>query len=179
MTWKIDPAHSSINFTVRHMMISKVHGQFKSFSGTVNFDEDNPVNTTGQIEVDVNSIFTDEEQRDNHLKSPDFFDAANYPTATFQSTRVEQIDSETGKLYGNLTIKDITQEVVLDVAYAGTAVSPWGMQVAGFSATTTLHRKDWGLNWNQALETGGFLVGDKVSLNVELELIKQTEKETI
>ena len=177
MLWQIDPAHSSINFSVRHMMISKVHGQFKNFSGTVDFDEDNPTNTTVQIEIDVNSIFTDEEQRDNHLKSPDFFDAANYPVATFQSTRVEQIDSETGKLYGNLTIKDITKEVVLDVEYAGTAVSPWGTQAAGFSATTSLNRKDWGLNWNQALETGGFLVGDKIKLDIELELVKQPEAE--
>ena len=177
MLWQIDPAHSSINFSVRHMMISKVHGQFKNFSGTVDFDEDNPTNTTVQIEIDVNSIFTDEEQRDNHLKSPDFFDAANYPVATFQSTRVEQIDSETGKLYGNLTIKDITKEVVLDVEYAGTAVSPWGVQAAGFSATTTLNRKDWALNWNQALETGGFLVGDKINLSIELELVKQPEAE--
>lgn len=175
MSWQIDPAHSSINFSVRHMMISKVRGQFKDFSGTVDFDEDNPTNTTVQIEIDVNSIFTDEEQRDNHLKSPDFFNAANYPIATFQSTRVEQIGSETGKLYGNLTIKDITREVVLDVEYAGTAVSPWGAQAAGFSATTTLNRKDWELNWNQALETGGFLVGDKINLSIELELVKQPE----
>ena len=177
MLWQIDPAHSSINFSVRHMMISKVRGQFKNFSGTVAFDEENPANTTVQIEIDVNSIFTGEEQRDNHLKSPDFFDAANYPVATFTSTRVEQIDNETGKLYGNLTIKEITRELVLDVEYAGTAVSPWGTQAAGFFATTTLNRKDWGLNWNQALETGGFLVGDKIKLDIELELVKQPEAE--
>ncbi len=178
MLWQIDPAHSSINFSVRHMMISKVRGQFKNFSGTVGFDAENPANTTVEIEIDVNSIFTDEEQRDDHLRSPDFFDAANYPVATFQSTRVEQIDSETGKLYGNLTIKGVTKEVVLDVAYGGTAVTPWGTQAAGFSATTSLNRKEWGLNWTQALETGGFVVGDKIKLDIELELVKQPEAET-
>lgn len=173
MTWQIDSAHSHIYFTARHMMISKVRGQFETFSGTVNFDEEHPENTSAVIEIDVNSINTKEEQRDGHLKSPDFFDVANFPTATFKSVNVVKEDDGEGKLYGELTIRDITKELVLDVEYAGTAKSPWGATSAGFSATTSFNRKDFGLNWNQALETGGVLVGEKVKLEIEIELVKQ------
>jgi polyisoprenoid-binding protein YceI len=173
MTWQIDSAHSHIYFTARHMMISKVRGQFETFSGTVNFDEEHPENTSAVIEIDVNSINTKEEQRDGHLKSPDFFDVANFPTATFKSVKVVKEDDGEGKLYGQLTIRDITKELVLDVEYAGTAKSPWGATSAGFSATTSFNRKDFGLNWNQALETGGVLVGEKIKLEIELELVKQ------
>ena len=173
MTWQIDSAHSHIYFTARHMMISKVRGQFETFSGTVNFDEEHPENTSAVIEIDVNSINTKEEQRDGHLKSPDFFDVANFPTATFKSVKVVKEDDGEGKLYGELTIRDITKELVLDVEYAGTAKSPWGATSAGFSATTSFNRKDFGLNWNQALETGGVLVGEKIKLEIELELVKQ------
>jgi polyisoprenoid-binding protein YceI len=161
------------------MMISKVRGQFESFSGTVAFDEETPTNTTVDIQVDVTSINTKDEQRDGHLKSPDFFDAGNHPVVTFKSTRVEQKSATEGKLYGDLTIRGITKEVVLDVEYAGIAKSPWGTESAGFSAETNLNRKDWGLNWNQALETGGVLVGDKIKLEIELELIKQAVTEAV
>lgn len=177
MTWQIDSAHSHIYFTARHMMISKVRGQFEKFSGVVNFDEDNPAATAVEVEVDVASINTREAQRDEHLKSPDFFDAGNYPVVTFKSTKVEQIDAEAGKLHGDLTIRGVTHPVVLDVEYAGKAKSPWGTISAGFSASTTLNRKDWGLNWNQALETGGWLVGDKIKLEIELELVQVPEAE--
>lgn len=177
MTWQIDSAHSHVNFTARHMMISKVRGSFETFSGTVNFDEENPTNTTVNIEVDLASVNTGEEQRDGHLKSPDFFDVANYPTMTFVSTRVEQIDENNGRLYGQLSIKDITKEVVLDVEYAGVAKSPWGTESAGFSASGSINRKDWGLTWNQALETGGVLVGDKINIEIELELVKVAQTE--
>jgi len=125
------------------------------------------------IEIDVNSVNTKEEQRDGHLKSPDFFDVANFPTATFKSVKVVKEDDGEGKLYGELTIRDITKELVLDVEYAGTAKSPWGSTSAGFSATTSFNRKDFGLNWNQALETGGVLVGEKIKLEIEIELVKQ------
>ncbi len=175
MSWQIDSAHSEINFSVRHMMISKVRGQFEAFSGSVNFDENAPENTTVDIEIDINSINTKEGERDGHLKSPDFFDAANYPVATFKSTKVVKEDDDEGKLYGELTVRGVTKEVVLDVEYAGVAKSPWGTTSAGFSATTTLNRKDFGLNWNQALETGGVLVGEKIKLEIELELVKQEE----
>lgn len=177
MSWQIDSSHSHINFTARHMMISKVRGSFENFSGTVNFDEENPTNTTVNVEVDLTSINTRDDQRDGHLKSPDFFDVEKYPTMKFVSTRVEQINENNGRLYGQLTIKDITKEVVLDAEYAGTAKSPWGTESAGFSATGSLNRKEWGLNWNQALETGGVLVGDKINIEIELELVKQAQAE--
>ena len=175
MTWQIDSAHSNIYFTARHMMISKVRGQFETFSGTVNFDPENPANTTVDVEIDVTSVNTKDEQRDGHLKSPDFFDAENHPVATFKSTKVVQEAEDEGKLYGELTVRGVTKEVVLDVEYAGIAKSPWGTTSAGFSASTTLNRKDFGLNWNQALETGGVLVGEKIKLEIELELVQQEE----
>ena len=178
MSWQIDSSHSHITFTARHMMISKVRGSFESFSGSVNFDEANPTNTTVNIEVDLATVNTRDEQRDGHLKSPDFFDVEKYPTMKFVSTRVEQINENNGRLYGQLTIKDVTKEIVLDVEYAGTAKSPWGTESAGFSASGNLNRKDWGLNWNQALETGGVLVGDKINIEIELELVKVTEAQT-
>ncbi len=175
MTWQIDFAHSEINFTVRHMMISKVRGQFESFSGTINFDEQNPTNTTVDITVKLNSINTREEQRDNHLRSADFFDVENYPVMTFKSKRVEQISENEGRLVGDLTIRGMTKEVVLDVDYVGQAASPWGTTSAGFSASGKINRKDWGLTWNQALETGGVLVGEDIKIDIELELVKQAE----
>lgn len=177
MAWQIDSSHSHVNFTARHMMISKVRGAFESFSGSVNFDEANPTNTTVNIEVDLASINTRDEQRDGHLKSPDFFDVATYPTMKFVSTRVEQIDENNGRLYGQLTIKGVTKEVALDVEYAGVAKSPWGTESAGFSASGSINRKDWGLTWNQTLETGGVLVGDKINIEIELELVKQAQTE--
>lgn len=177
MNWQIDFAHSEMAFTVRHMMISKVRGRFESFDGTVDFDPENPTGAAVTAEVDLNSINTREEDRDNHLRSADFFDVENYPTMRFESTRVEQTGENEGRLYGNLTIKGVTNEIALDVTYAGMAKSPWGTTSAGFSATGAINRKDWGLNWNQALETGGVLVGDKVQIDVEVELIKQEEEE--
>lgn len=179
MTWQIDSVHSHIYFTARHMMISKVRGQFESFSGTVNYNEENPTRTTVDIHIDAASLNTKEAQRDGHLKSPDFLDVANYPVVRFQSTKVEQTSDDSGKLYGNLTIRDITKPVVLDVEYAGQAQSPWGTVSAGFSASTSINRKDWGLNWNQALETGGVLVGDKIQIEIELELVKVAELEAV
>jgi polyisoprenoid-binding protein YceI len=175
MSWQIDSSHSYIQFSARHMMISKVRGSFESFSGTVNFDEKNPVNSTVDIAVDLASINTRDAQRDGHLKSPDFFDVESHPTMRFVSTRVEQMDANNGRLIGDLTIKGVTHEVALDVEYAGVAKSPWGTESAGFSATGSLNRKDWGLNWNQALETGGVLVGDKINIEIELELVKVAE----
>ncbi len=175
MTWQIDLAHSEINFTVRHMMISKVRGRFESFSGSVNFDEANPSNTTVEISIDVSSINTKDAQRDAHLRSADFFDAENYPTMTFVSKRVEQHSANSGRLIGDLTIRGVTKEVALDVEYAGQVTSPWGTTNAGFSASGKINRKDWGLVWNVALETGGLLVGEEVQIEIEMELIKQAE----
>ena len=173
MSWQIDLAHSEVNFSVRHMMISKVRGTFETFSGTVNFDEVNPTNTTIDIRIESASIDTREKQRDEHLRSPDFFNVGEFPALTFKSTKVESADSQDGKLYGELTIRGVSKPVVLDVEYAGQAKSPWGNVSAGFSAKTVINREDWGLTWNQALETGGILVGNKIKIEIELELIKQ------
>lgn len=179
MSWKIDPAHSEINFTVRHMMIANVRGRFENFSGTIEFDENNPENSSVEVEIEANSINTREEQRDAHLKSADFLNAEEYPTLEFNSTRVEMLDENSARVYGDLTIRDVTREVVLDVAYSGMAKSPWGMTIAGFSASTTINRKDWGLEWNVALETGGWLVGEEVKISLEVELIKQEKAEAV
>ncbi len=175
MTWQIDYSHSSINFTARHMMISKVRGRFESWEGSVKLNLENPAETAVTVTVDLSSVNTRDQQRDAHLVSPDFFNVAEHPTMTFQSTRVEKIDADTAKLIGDLTIRGITHEVVLDVEYAGEAKSPWGTTSAGFSASGSLNRKDWELNWNQALETGGVLVGEKINIEIELELVKQPE----
>ncbi|MCB8984557.1 MAG: polyisoprenoid-binding protein [Ardenticatenaceae bacterium] len=175
MSWQIDYAHSHIYFTVRHMMISKVRGRFEKWEGSVVFDENNPEDTAVNVTVDVASVNTREQQRDDHLRSADFFNVAEFPQMTFKSTRVERTGDDTAKLYGDLTIRGVTNEIVLDVEYAGQAKSPWGTFSAGFSASGTLTRKDWDLTWNQALETGGMLVGDQINIEVELELVKQPE----
>lgn len=173
MAWQIDSAHSHVQFSVRHMMISTVRGRFNTFSGTVEFDEDNPTSSTVDVVIDVASIDTREQQRDDHLRSPDFFDAANFPDMMFKSKRIEQTGGKNGRMIGDLTIKDITKEMTLDVEYAGQAKSPWGTTNAGFSASGSVDRKEFGLNWNQVLETGGILVGDTIKIDIEVELIKQ------
>lgn len=178
MTWNIDYTHSQITFTARHMMITKVRGRFEDWAGVVNYDEENPANTSVDITIQTSSINTKEEQRDRHLRSGDFFDAENYPVMAFKSKRVEQDDATTGRLVGDLTIRDITKEVVLDVEYTGTVKNPWGMTVAAFSASTTINRKDWGLNWNVALEAGGWLVSEKINIEIDVELQKVEQPET-
>jgi polyisoprenoid-binding protein YceI len=177
MNWQIDSAHSDITFSVRHMMISKVRGRFTEFGGTVNFDEETPTNSSVHVEIDAASIDTQEEDRDNHLRSGDFLDVENYPKLIFASKRVEQTGDNTGKLIGDLTIRDVSKEVVLDVEYAGQAKSPWGTTSAGFYGSTEINRKAFGLTWNQALETGGVLVGDKIKIEIDLEIVKQAETE--
>jgi polyisoprenoid-binding protein YceI len=175
MSWMIDSAHTEVNFSVRHMMISYVRGQFQKLNGTVEFDEANPASTRVDVQIETASVNTKEEKRDGHLKSPDFFDAEKYPYLTFNSKRVEMKDASHARLIGDLTIRDVTQEVSLDVEYNGLAKSPWGTTNAGFSAKTTIRRKDWGLNWNVALETGGWLVGDEIHIAIELEIVQQPE----
>jgi polyisoprenoid-binding protein YceI len=177
MAWQIDAAHSHIQFSVKHMMISTARGTFDRFSGTVEADENNPAGASVDVKIEAASINTKDEKRDGHLRSPDFFSADEFPYLTFKSTRVEPSDETNGKLYGDLTIRDVTRPVVLDVEYAGQAKSPWGTTSAGFSAQTKINRKDWGLNWNVALETGGWLVSDTITISIELELVKQVEQE--
>ncbi len=179
MSWKIDPSHSEITFSVRHMMITNVRGRFEEFSGTVEFDEQNPANTMVDVQIAANSISTRDPKRDAHLKSPDFLNADQYPYLTFRSRKVEPVDATHARLVGDLTIREVTRSVILDVEYNGQSKAPWGATSAGFSARTTLNRKDWDLTWNVALETGGWLVGDEMTVNIELELIKQLEAEAV
>lgn len=173
MSWKIDPTHSQIEFSIRHMMISKVRGRFESFGGTFNLATRNPAAASVEGTVDVNSINTKDAQRDGHLRSGDFFDVEKYPTMSFRSTRIEPVGDGEYKVYGDLTIKDMTREVVFDVLDEGQAQDPWGNQRWGVSATTKINRKDFGLNWNVALETGGWLVGDEVTISAEAELVQE------
>ena len=173
MSWKIDPSHSEVTFSVRHMMISTARGRFEKFTGTVDYNEANPSLSTVDVQIEAASISTRDPQRDGHLRSPDFLNADAYPYLTFKSKRIELVDAENGRLYGDLTIRDITREVVLDVTFNGISKSPWGATVAGFSASAKINRKDWELTWNVALETGGMLVGDAININVEVEIIKE------
>jgi polyisoprenoid-binding protein YceI len=179
MSWKIDPAHSEINFTVRHMMISNVRGRFECFEGTVDFDEKNPTNSSVEVKIEAASINTREPQRDAHLRSPDFLDAEKYPYLIFKSKKIEVLDSNHGRIIGDLTIRDVTNEVALEVEYNGTVKSPFGSTSAGFSASTSINRKDWGLQWNVPLEAGGWLVGETVQINIDLEIIKEEQAQAV
>lgn len=175
MSWQLDKSHSEISFSVRHMMISTARGRFEDFDGKFEVNETDPGQSKIEVTIQAASINTKDGQRDGHLKSPDFFDVEKYPTLSFKSTRIEQVNGQNFRLIGDLTIKDVTKEVALAVEYAGQSKSPWGTVSAGFSAHTKINRKEWGLVWNVALETGGMLVGEEVSINIELELVKQPE----
>lgn len=178
MIWTIDPAHTEINFTVRHMMISNVRGRFEKFTGEVNFNEEEPEKSSVKVQIEAASIDTKEEKRNAHLRSADFFNADQFPYLTFESKRIEMIDKQRARIYGDLTIKDATKEVVLDTYYAGQSKSPGGTISAGFTAQTSINRTDWGLTWNVALETGGLLVGEEVKIDIELEIVKQEVAES-
>ena len=171
--WSFDLVHSSVNFTVRHMVVSKVRGRFTKWDGTLVMDEQKPANGRVEVVIDAGSIDTGVEQRDGHLKSPDFFDVASFPTITFKSTKVETAGAGVLKVTGELTMHGVTRPVVLDVEYAGSAKDPWGGVRAGFSARTSLDRKDFGLTYNQLLETGGVVVGETVEISIEAEMVKQ------
>jgi polyisoprenoid-binding protein YceI len=172
MSWNIDNAHTQVEFTVRHLMISKVRGQFEKFSGQVEFDEAHPENTSLMVKIETASVNTRDAKRDGHLKSPDFFNSEVYPYMTFTSKRTKLIDKNQARLVGDLTIRDVTKEVVLDVEYVGKAKSPWGMTSVGFAAVTKINREEWGLTWNQNLETGGVLVSKEVEIAIEIELME-------
>jgi polyisoprenoid-binding protein YceI len=171
-TWKIDPVHSQVEFSVRHMMITTVRGRFTGVEGTVVTDGTDPTKAQVDVTIDVNTIDTREAQRDAHLKSADFFDVEKTPTITFKSKRVTDVQGNAFKLVGDLTIHGITRELTLDATSEGRAKDPWGGERAGYSATTRINRRDFGLTWNQALEAGGILVGDEIKITLELELVK-------
>jgi polyisoprenoid-binding protein YceI len=170
-TWTIDPAHTTVEFSVKHLMISTVRGHFGAVTGTVVLDEQNPLASTVTAEIDVTSIDTRQEQRDAHLRSADFFDVEQFPSIRFQSTRIER-DGDHFDVHGQLTIRDVTREVVLHTSDEGRGGDPWGGQRAAFSATTRIDRRDYGLTWNQALETGGVVVGNEIKISLEVQAVK-------
>lgn len=167
----IDTTHSEIGFTVRHMVFAKVHGQFKKWTATTTFDAADPTKSQVAVDIDVASIDTREAQRDGHLLSADFFDAAQFPKITFTSTKVARSGAGAYTLTGNLAMHGVTREVTLAVEETGGGKDPWGNERRGFSATGSLNRSDWGLKWNQTLETGGLLVSDKIDINVEVQVV--------
>ncbi|QSQ19046.1 YceI family protein [Pyxidicoccus parkwayensis] len=170
--WNIDTTHSGIHFSVRHMVIAKVRGSFQKFSGVVALDEQDVTNSSVSVTIDTASINTGVEQRDNHLRSADFFEVEKFPAITFQSTKVEKSGGSGLKVTGKLTIRDVTREVVLEAEQLGTGKDPWGNTKAAFEAKTSIDRRDFGLQWNQALETGGVLVGEKIEIALEVQAVK-------
>jgi polyisoprenoid-binding protein YceI len=170
-TWNIDPTHSHVTFTIRHLVISKVRGSFKTYSGKLSLDDADARRSSVTVDIDVASIDTAEPKRDEHLRSADFFDAATFPTITFRSTGVETEGSAIVKVVGDLTIHGVTRPVALKVDDEGRAKDPWGNTRAAFTATTAIDRKDFGLKWNQALEAGGVLVGEKVEISLDVQAI--------
>ncbi len=171
-TWNIDTTHSGINFSVRHMVVSKVRGKFADWHGSVTINEEDPTLSSVEVVIQAASIDTGVADRDQHLRSPDFLDAARYPEIAFKSTRVERAKGDTFAVVGDLTLHGVTRQVRLDVESGGQAKDPWGNQRAGYTARAKLDRKDFGLQWNQVLETGGVLVGERLDIEIELEAVK-------
>jgi polyisoprenoid-binding protein YceI len=172
--WKIDPAHTAAHFSVRHLMISNVRGEFTKVTGSAVIDPADPTKSSVEVEIDANSVNTREPQRDDHLRSPDFFDVANHPTLTFRSTRIEANGAEELKLTGNLTIRGVTKTVTFDVeGPTPTIKDPYGNLRVGISAATKINRKDFGLAFHALTETGGVMVGDEVKITLEAELVQQ------
>lgn len=174
-TWNIDAAHTVVEFSAKHLMITTVRGQFGTVQGTVTVDGSNPAASVAEVEIDTTAIDTRSEQRDAHLRSADFLDVEKYPTLRFRSTRVEGRWSQPGdafRVYGELTIKDQTREVVLDATYEGAGKDPWGGERSSFSADTRIDRRDYGLTWNVGLETGGVLVSNEIRIHLEVQLVK-------
>jgi len=169
-TWNLDPAHSSVGFTARHLMVSKVRGHFSDYTADIRIAE-RPEDSRVDVSVQLASVTTGDPKRDGHLTSADFFDVENHPTMTFRTTAVTAVSDDEWDVSGDLTIRDITVPVVLHVEFAGVSQDPWGSTRAGFSATTDIDREAFGLTWNQALEGGGVLVGKKVKVEIEVEAV--------
>jgi polyisoprenoid-binding protein YceI len=172
-TWKVDPSHSSVGFEVKHMMIATVRGRFASFDGRLEAAEDDPSHSRAEGWADVASIDTGNIDRDDHLRSADFFDAARYPRITFESTRIEHVDGGTYRVFGELTIKDVTREVAVDATVEGAAEDPWGNERVGISMEGLINRNDFGLSWQQRLATGGVLVGEEVRLQIYVSAVRE------
>ena len=172
-TWAIDPTHSELLFKVKHLMITNVKGEFRSFNASLESIGTDFSKAKVTATIDADSIFTNNTDRDNHLKSADFFDVENHKELTFEGTSFTKLDDDNYQLKGDLTIKGVTKEINLDVEFGGIAKDPWGAEKAGFSISGKINRKDWGLNWNAALEAGGVMVSDEVRINGEVQFVKQ------
>ena len=167
-TWKTDPTHTDISFSAKHMMVTSVRGKFADVDGTLLLDEENPANSSGLFTVMAASLNTGVQKRDDHLRSADFFDAATYPAMTFESTRVEPVGGDDYRVTGNLTIRGTTRPITFDVEYLGVYQGFGDARRAGFHATAKLNREEWGLSWNVSLETGGWLVGKEIKLEIDV-----------
>jgi polyisoprenoid-binding protein YceI len=172
MAYAIDSSHSLIEFSVKHMMVTTVKGRFKQFSGEVDIDEANPTNSKVEVTIDTASIDTGAEPRDNHLRSADFFDVEKYPAITFVSKRVEPLSDERYRVTGDLTVHGVTREIPLEITREGVTKTMQGKQLQAFSAAFTVNRKDFGLEWNVALESGGWLVSDEIKISLEVEVVE-------
>jgi len=173
--WSLDPTHTLVEFSTKHMMITTVKGRFANLSGTIIADEENPSASSVEVEIEAASIDTGVEQRDEHLRSGDFLDVETHPTITFRSKRLEGAYGEVGdefRLVGDITIRGTTREITLDVSFEGRGKDPWGGERASFSATGKIDRRDFGLTWNQAMEAGGVLVGHALKLSIEVQAVK-------
>lgn len=168
--WTIDKAHSSVGFSVRHLVISNVRGTFGDFTGNINFEPDKLESGVAEMTVQVASVDTDDAKRDEHLRSGDFFDAAQFPVMTFKSTKIHDVSDNEFKMTGNLSIRDVTEEVTFDCVFHGVAKDPGGNIKAGFTATAKINRQDFNVKWNRTLDAGGVVVGDEVTITLELEL---------
>lgn len=177
-TYNIDPAHSRLGFVARHLGFSKVHGSFETFEGMIRMEPGDLSTLQTEVTIDAASITTNEEKRDNHLRSEDFFDVENYPNLTFRSTRVEDIEDDSFTLVGDLTVHGVTKEVELVAELLGEGPDPWGGTRIGFEAETLINRKDFGLTWNVALEAGGWLVGDDIQIVLEIQAVKEESEES-
>lgn len=171
--WEIDSSHSGIHFSVRHMVVAKVRGQFARWTGTVLAEDGDLSRGTVEVVIDASSIDTGVADRDKHLKSADFFDVERFPELTFKGRGMRKLNETSLRLTGDLTIRGVTREVELEVEYAGRTKDPWGNERAGFAAKTAIDRKDFGLTWNQVLEAGGVMVSDKVTIEIEVEAVRQ------
>jgi len=170
--WNLDTVHSGINFSVRHMVVSKVRGRFTKFSGSVALDEGDLTRSAVEATIDASSIDTGTAQRDDHLRSADFFDVEHFPEIRFRSTRIEKLGGDRYRLTGDLTIHDVTRQIAFEAEYGGRGKDPWGNERVGFTARGTLDRGDFGLKWNQVLETGGVLVSDRVEIELEVQAVR-------
>jgi len=172
-TWEIDASHTRIGFATRHAMVTKVRGAFNEVSGRVVVDAENPDASSATVTVQMASIDTRNQQRDDHLRSPDFFDVENYPEMTFTSTRIEEVDDDAYMVTGDLTIRDITRSIIVPLRLVGVDTDPFGNVRAGLEGSRRIDRRDWGVTWNTPLDSGGLLVSERIQLEFELSLIKQ------